>query len=505
MVKLNKITIRTLLTILSMSVTGFLIYAIASLFSFLNTGADRSKMLRTEVFKTQQYIPNLTWAPLNNIGRKMDLPTLGSIEKNYLDAWYVKHVAYHTNTITGIEDYYTDSAEKNLFEFIDYNKEQNIHIEATTLEHNPKITFFSEDGQLLSMTDYGVKEYKRVYKNDTLLIEKKEVFDYKSILLLEDGFWRIRHLVKEPSETSYNEDPPLEPYPDYKIKGINYYPQNSAWDTFGDKFNKETLANDFEIIEKAGLNTIRIFIQYEDFGKAKLIPEKLEKLNILLDIAEQKGLKVIVTLFDFYGDYSVLDWTLTSKHAETIVQRFKEHNAILAWDVKNEPDLDFLSRGKEKVVAWLHQTISTIKRIDQKHAVTVGWAKIENATLLKDRLTLITFHYYEDIQLFKDAYLKLKQAIPNKPIALGEFGVSSYSGFWKPYGSSESTQEEFHKTMQTIFKKNDIQFMSWTLYDYRTIPTAVVGKLPWRKNAQKKFGFIDYNGNPKKSFKYISN
>ncbi|MFC2109050.1 glycoside hydrolase family 2 TIM barrel-domain containing protein [Bacteroidota bacterium] len=488
-----------------MSLIGLLVFSISSLFSYLNTGADRSKMLRTEVYKTQQYNPNLTWAPLNNIGRRMDQQTLRNVEKNYMDAWYVKHIAYETNDIKGIEDFYTDSAEKNLFEFINFNKKENIHIEETTLDHNPKINFFSEDGQLVSIIDYGVKEYKRIYKNDSLIIEKKEVFDYKTILLLEDGFWRIRHLVKEPSQKSYAQKINFEPYPNHKIKGINYYPQNSAWDTFGDDFNKETLAKDFDIIAAAGLNTIRIFIQYDDFGKAELIPEKLNKLKDLLDIAEKKELKVIVTLFDFYGDYSVLDWTLTTRHAQTIVQKFKEHNAILAWDVKNEPDLDFKSRGKEKVIAWLHQTISTIKKIDQKHAITVGWAKIESATLLKDRLNLITFHYYEDINLFKTAYLKLKQEIPNKPIALGEFGVSSYRGIWKPYGSSESTQEEFHKTMQTIFKENDIQFLSWTLYDYKNIPTAVVGRLPWRKNAQKKFGFIDNDGKPKKSFKYISN
>lgn len=34
-------------------------------------------------------------------------------------------------------------------------------------------------------------------------------------------------------------------------------------------------------------------------------------------------LKVIVTLFDFYGDYSVLDWTLNQRHAETIVAALK--------------------------------------------------------------------------------------------------------------------------------------------------------------------------------------
>lgn len=505
MVKLNKILIRILSIILFMSVTSLILFGISAIFNFLNTGADRSKILHTEVLKAQQYIPTMEWAPIDNVGRKMDMQTLANIEKNYMDAWYIKHIAYQTNSIEGIEDYYTDSAEKNLFEFIDINKSEKIYLEATTLEHHPEINFFSADGQLVSLTDHNVKEYKQVYKNDSLVYTKYEQHDYKAILLFEDGFWRIRHFIKEPATLEKKSKQVYDAYPNFKIKGINYYPQKNPWNTFGEDFNTEILTNDFEIIKNAGLNTIRIFIQYEDFGKAELNTQKLEKLKTLLDIAEQKELKVIVTLFDFYGDYSVLDWTLTNKHASIIVESLKDHKAILAWDVKNEPDLDFESRDKHKVLAWLKETIQTIKKIDQNHAVTVGWAKINNATLLKDELDLITFHYYEDIRDFKTAYAFLKNEIPNKPIALGEYGMSSYRGFWKPYGSSEKNQADFHKAMQTIFKENDIEFISWTLYDFENIPTDVVGRLPWRKNIQKKFGFIDNKGKPKKAFQYISN
>lgn len=101
---------------------------------------------------------------------------------------------------------------------------------------------------------------------------------------------------------------------DFTIKGINYYPKNSAWDTFGDLFNKDTIAKDFAIIKEAKLNSIRIFIQYDDFGKADIKEEKLEKLKTLLDLAEAKNLKVIVTLFDFYSDYiRKLDLDTTSR------------------------------------------------------------------------------------------------------------------------------------------------------------------------------------------------
>ena len=58
--------------------------------------------------------------------------------------------------------------------------------------------------------------------------------------------------------------------------------------------------------------------------------------------------------------------------------------------------------------------------------------------------------------------------------------------------------------MQDFFKKENLAFMSWTLYDFKEVPTAVVGRLPWRKSRQRFFGFLDQKGEPKPAFKYIT-
>ena len=103
-------------------IVALIISGISALFSYLNTGADRSKMLHTEIRKVEQYIPKVAWEPLQNEGRAMDNQTLNALENDYLDAWYVKQVAYRTNKTAGIKDYYTDSARKNILDFI-FSKE----------------------------------------------------------------------------------------------------------------------------------------------------------------------------------------------------------------------------------------------------------------------------------------------------------------------------------------------------------------------------------------------
>ena len=513
--KMNKNIYRAGLIVTFVALNALVLFGLSSVLAWLNTGAERTGMLHTEVLSKEVYLPNIEWGSLENPGRPMEEQTLGEIQQDYLNAWYVKHVAYKTNNPYGIEDYYTDSSRVNLFKTIAFNKENDIHIEATTLNHHPKLEFYSADGQLVVITDDDVIEYQEVYEQDQKLLTHQDTSSYRVMMLLEDGFWRIRHMVKQ--ATTSREDSVVTSKiaavkgnkiyvqnNEFQIKGINYYPKESPWDMFGENFSSDTIARDFEIIKNAGLNSIRIFIQYEDFGKAEVLPQKLEKLRKVVDLAEENQLKVVVTLFDFYGDYSVLDWTLTHRHAQQIVSSFKEHPAILAWDLKNEPDLDFDSRGKDLVVQWLSHIADEIKKYDPNHLITIGWSSPEAAINLKKEVDFVSFHFYKDFEKLDSDFKILEKEIPNKPIVMQEFGMSSYHGLWNPFGTDEEDQANYHKKMQDFFKKENLAFMSWTLYDFKEVPTSVVGRLPWRKSRQRFFGFLDQKGEPKPAFKYIT-
>lgn len=511
--KVTKNIYRGLLIISFVGLNLLILFGVTSVLAFLNTGADRASILNTPPESVDVYLPKTTWTSLQNPGRPIEKQTLAKVQKDYLNAWHIKNTAYKSNKTYGISDYYTDSARVNLYNTIDYNLANNITVESTTISHQPKLEFYSADGQLIVFTDENVEEYQRLYKNDTLTFENTHKATYKVLMLLEDGFWRIRHMVKQPptllekpiqaspfafvkGKTIYVDNKP------FTIKGINYYPQASPWDMFGDNFSSTIINNDFALIKNAGLNTIRIFIQYEDFGKADVKPEKLEKLKQTLELAEKNKLKVIVTLFDFYGDYSVQDWTLTHRHAEKIVSSFKDYSAILAWDIKNEPDLDFKNRGKNNVLKWLEYTTKQIKKFDPNHLITIGWSNTKAAENLTSLVDFVSYHYY--LSNFEKDVATLSVNVPNKPLVLQEFGLSSYNGFWNLFGANEEDQAQYHKKMQAIFAEKNIAYISWTLYDFDKIPTSVVGSLPWRKNKQKQFGFIDKNGNKKPSFLYIS-
>ena len=501
---------RSLLILSFIAVNGLILFGISQTLSFLNTGADRSGMLHVGIKNKQAYTPSVKWKDTTNPGRPIEKQTMYEIQKDYINSWYVRNVAFKEYDSIGVFDFYTENARNNILKTLLFNQSQNIKISSTTISHNLFLDFYSADGQLVIFEDRNLKSYKQITQQQEL---KAEVFDtenYKIAMLLEDGFWRIRHIVRQKSSqdtATINTSPYIKEDKIYindvnfKIKGINYYPKDSPWDMFGDNFNTKIIQKDFEIIKNAGLNTVRIFVPYEDFGKENVKSEKLSKLVQVMDLAQDNQLKVVVTLFDFYGNYAVEDWTFTHRHVEKITNRLKNHSALLMWDLKNEPDLDFKSRNKTTVIAWLKEISRQVKAVDSVHPITIGWSSIGEAKNLKDIVDVVSFHYYEDIEDFNEKYKLLGDI--SKPRVLQEFGMSSYQGLWAPFGNSEDDQADYHKSFQRLIDSNQLNFMSWTLYDFDKVPTKVVGKLPWRKNKQKCFGFINQKGNKKPSFKYI--
>jgi len=512
----NRTSIRAVLIVSFITVNLLLVFGISSILDYLNTGADRTSMLHLDKESVNTYLPKVIWESLENPARVMEPNTLKTIEKHYLFSWFVKNKALENNNQNGIEDYYTQNARTNLYRIIAENTKKNITVESTTLEHHPKLEFYSADGQLVVFTDKNVVEFQKVFQAKKEITTIQDTATYKVMMLLEDGFWRVRHIQK--MKKSLLPIDSIKPQPIFEIsgkkilknktefvmKGINYYPKNSAWDTFGNAFNTDTIGRDFDIISKANLNTIRIFIQYDDFGKADVRPEKLNKLRQLLDLAATKNLSVIVTLFDFYSDYTIEDWTLTHRHAEKIVSTFKNHKAILAWDLKNEPNLDFENRNQENVLNWLEHLIPIIRKNDPNHLITVGWSNSTSAIHLKEQVDFVSYHFYNAIEHFEKEQTILENAV-GKPLVIQEFGLPSYKGFWNWVGYSEEDQALYHQKMQASFKKNNLAFLSWTLYDFPHIPDQVAGKWPWQKNKQKRFGFLNSKGEKKPSFSYISN
>uniref|UniRef100_UPI0038B61447 glycoside hydrolase family 2 TIM barrel-domain containing protein n=1 Tax=Tenacibaculum xiamenense TaxID=1261553 RepID=UPI0038B61447 len=215
-------------------------------------------------------------------------------------------------------------------------------------------------------------------------------------------------------------------------------------------------------------------------------------------------MKVIVTFFDFYSNYQVLDYTICDRHLEQIIQRIKNHPALLQYDIKNEADLDFKIHGKQKVINWLNFIAERMKHYDKETPITIGWYSPKEATNLRDKVDFISFHYYKTPENFSEVFKELEKQV-DKPIVIQEFGKHSYNSIWNLYRNSEKKQAKYHREIQESFHANGVEhFVSWTLYDFPEIDKNVFGRMPHKIGPQKNYGFIDVKGKPKQAIKYIS-
>lgn len=489
---------RILLGLAYVLVLVILLAGISRILAYMNQGADRGSLLFVPL-DDNRTMPVITLKEDGNEGEVPLTVTMDQLKKDYIDALDALADARATNDITYLEDHFTDelinSWEHHFFE----NRSKAITEKGVSLSHHIDVQFHSLDQSVIAFTD-TVQNYHQLFKENVLIDRFNESKRYDIICVLEDGRWRIsayKSLTNETSEDSVVNQRELDIS---NWKGVNYYPASSPWNLLDEELEDELYTHDMNLIKEINGNVIRIFLQYDDFGGADIDSAKLNRLKHFLSLANESEIKVILTFFDFYGDYSIDDWRATDKHLRTLITELRKHPAILAYDLKNEPDLDFDNRGQLLVSDWLEHKIELIRSIDTEHPITIGWSNAGIANLLSNQVDFVSFHFYGSVDQFSIQFQALDESV-DRPIVMTEFGMSSYKGFWNPIQFSKTKQAKYYAELLEVITKHNLGYISWTLHDFQTVPTNVVGRRPWRKAYQRHYGLVDANGVAKPAFK----
>lgn len=491
-----KVTVKksTFYLILSfLPVSMLVVYGISQVLAAYSSKENFKNLLMLDSESVNDYYqPSITWEqPFRNKGRLMDMASLPKVSNDYTASFYHQFQALKTGEIAGLNDYYTRKSRAQLIKLTDWHVENNITTEGTTLSHHARLDFFSADGTILNLTDRCIS-YQVQKMNDQVINRFYDTSSFKVMMLLEDNFWRIRQKVRVPSQRKVGlpqRDAGKFPT-DFRIKGINYYPQLHPWQAMWAHFDAVDFRADFQLIDSLGFNTIRIFIPFHHFGGEQVKAGELEKLIELLDLASQYELKVIATLFDFFLGYRVEEWTLSDRHLEAIIKAIGKHPALLAFDLKNEPNLDFERAGKDEVLAWLDFISRRLSGYDAALCQTVGWSQPEYAHLMMDQLDFVSFHFYRDIP---ELTSYLDSVSLQKPLFMGEAGRHTFDAWWYPFGNEEKDQLAYYRELMHEIETSNLHYAFWTLYDFAKIPSNVAGKWPWQKGPQKAYGLIRHD------------
>lgn len=506
-----------------------------TLITYYHQGANPTSALNIVPNVPPDLSVKLNWQPDDaDTGRSLEPAARTDIQSAYLRAWLQWNISLLKQRPYGLETYFVGPALANINAEVNALAVRKWLVEQADMAHSLQLHFYSADGSIVSFTDWNADVVTIVHdKGGAVLFTGESVAVYQVVMFLEDGNWRVRHWVQASNTPVNTLTQPLHTLQGfvgidrthdtlmldkrpYNIAGINYYPQATPWNLFWPKYNPTVIDADFTIIHALGLNVIRIFIPFDQFGGAHVadiastptaststslttvVQDPMNKLADLLKRASLHNLRVIVTLFDFHSDYTLLHWPAADRYLEALLTRFRNDPAILAWDLKNEPDQDYRTAGKYLVDNWLLHIAYLARQYDSYHLLTIGWSSAQAAHTYIPSIDFVSFHYYAPAADFARTYALLQAAVPRQPIVLGEFGLPTWNSFFFPNGHSEAEQTTYYADiLRALRTSKNAGYIAWTLYDFPAVPSVVAGAMPWQTGPQKYMGVLFSNGKPK--------
>lgn len=460
------------------------------------TGAKHQSIFLTPVSLDKHVFDKTKW--INNSLIENHPNIKYAITKDLNVAWQWLNNTVQHQTSTYLENYF----HENMLDKIEHQLEEyHIPTNREVISHQFELLHLSIDKSVAVVKDHNCVIIQRDVVDDREINFTADTLSYTAILVFSDGVWKINNWISEEnlmpkrnlgSTQIFNEK--LESI--NSIRGINYYSQDHPWHFFWDSIKIETIKNDFQLIQDLSMNTVRVFIPFQTFNKKEKEKYYFNKLQGVLKTASEHNLEILVTLFDFPVGFSLDKFAEYNIHLERLVDSIKDHPSLLAWNVKNEPDLDFEHHGQQAVLDWLNFFVHRLRVLDPNHPITVSWSQMKYLPILAEKLDFLSFHMYIEGSNWQNT-LQQYQSAYNKPIILEEFGLSTRSGLSNLLGKSEAHQLDYIRNVVSTAENNNVPWMLWTLYDFKQIPDGVFRSRPWILSKQSHFGLIRKDGSKK--------
>jgi beta-galactosidase/beta-glucuronidase len=286
----------------------------------------------------------------------------------------------------------------------------------------------------------------------------------------------------------------------YIIKGICYHPvpKGAQSRDFG------TLTEDLALMVEAGINTIRVYSPIDD--------------KAVLDEIDAAGLKLIVGFgFNQNGYYDIWSGSFTN-----YINKYKDHNAILMWELGNE--FNYHPEWFGSLQGWYHALTNAagmVHLIDSSHPVATAHGELPDALALSscpnvDVWGMNVYRWDNPETIFAEW-----AAVSSKPMYLSEAGADSYmkvaaQGY--DQGENQNAQADANgKILDAVFRHLDIcsgvALFSFTdgwwkagsLDAQDTGGSAPYsGGVPYDGAANEEYwGIVDINRNKKKSYDVV--
>ena len=284
----------------------------------------------------------------------------------------------------------------------------------------------------------------------------------------------------------------------YVIKGICYHPVPKG----SDKRDFGNLTQDLALMVEAGINTIRVYAPITE--------------TAVLDEMNKAGIKVIVGFgYNQGGKNDILSGTFIN-----YINTFKNHNAILFWELGNEYNYhpEWFDGDIKNWYKAMSKATDVIHKNDALHPVATAHGELPDSLALSMNPNIDVWGmnvYRWDIP---ETIFPQWEKISDKPMYLSEAGADSYMKIAKDkykQGPNEIAQADAtSKIMDAIFKNQEIcsgvTMFSFTDGWWKAGNPAVQDVGGWAPNSsgvpydgapnEEYWGIVDLDRNKKKAF-----
>jgi len=188
----NKRPLKIVVGIVLATTAAVIVFGASAVLSSITSSAETADVFTDAAELPPTLIDSVTWnADPMDLPRPMEPLTRVDVTASWLRAWEQLRIVSETGDTSDIEVYFSSTARENILAQAQEWDETSVR----QLGHDLELTFYSEDGQVLGLRSTETRVRRRRDAGDrTVTAESNE--SYEAVMILEDGNWRIHHLVR---------------------------------------------------------------------------------------------------------------------------------------------------------------------------------------------------------------------------------------------------------------------------------------------------------------------
>ena len=239
------------------------------------------------------------------------------------------------------------------------------------------------------------------------------------------------------------------------LRVVSYYPTDAGWTRMWEPWRPQLLAADLRRLRSLNANAVRIVVPANFVGYP--VPEEryLDRLNEFVAIAARNGLRVQLTLFDWWGSYR--DLAGSKEWARSVLERYVGDARIAFVELRNEID-----PADAEAVAWTRALVPWLRDLlDEQTPVTVSVGGMEPARDLRTLVAALPINARPDFfdahyftgggEQAQQVFSTLRTIAAPTAVWIGELGyptsttLSGYPGVPLTASAQEAAQAHYFK------------------------------------------------------------